>query len=84
MQYSIYYQAHVKEKDTWFLVATLRSFEHLVFDRTLSKETRTFEFFVPPAQEETFSSLMQYYTREGIVTNLVKLPNRLLDPSETV
>lgn len=84
MLYSSYYQAHVQEKETWFLVATLRSFEHLMFDRTLDKNTSTFEFFVPKDHEATFLALMQYYIDSGIVRNLVKLPNRLMDPLESM
>jgi hypothetical protein len=80
MVYSSYYQAQVQEKETWFLVATLRSFEHLMFDRTLDKTTSTFEFFVPQDREATFLAVMQYYSDKGIIKNLVKLPNRLMDP----
>ncbi len=38
MKLCAYYQAQVKRSDTWFLTATLRSFEHLCFDRALKKE----------------------------------------------
>jgi hypothetical protein len=84
MLYCSYYQAHVTEKETWFFVATLRSFEHLAFDRTLDKATSTFEFFVPTDLEATFVSLMAHFTSVGIVSNFTQLPNRLLDPSQEV
>lgn len=77
-----YYQAHVTRELVWFMVATLRSFEHLVFDRTLSKSDSIFEFFVPEGNEPVFLELMAYYQQEGIVHNVQKLPNRLIEPSE--
>lgn len=77
MSYCSYFQALVSKKDTWFLVATLRSNEHISFDRTLDTETGLFEFFVPQEFEEGFIHLMNYYESQGIVHNLVKLPNRL-------
>lgn len=79
MAYCSYFQALVSKKDTWFFVATLRSNEHISFDRTLDTETSLFEFFVPPAFEEGFVQLMRYYESQGIVQNLVKLPNRLIN-----
>lgn len=79
MMYCKYYQAQVREKDCWFLVAILRSFEHLAFDRTIDTETSTFEFFVPEAQVATFLELMNYFINMGLVTNLTEMPNRLTD-----
>jgi hypothetical protein len=77
--YCLYYQAHVNEKDCWYLVAVLRSFEHLVFDRTFDKKKSIFEFFVPHDLEYYFLEVMSYFEREHIVTYLEKLPNRLFD-----
>jgi len=82
--YCSYYQARIVEQDCWFLVAVLRSFEHLVFDRTFDKETSTFEFFVPQELEKTFLEIMDYFQHEGIVLELSPLPNRLIDPREEV
>lgn len=82
--FCLYYQAHIKRSDTWFLTATLRSFEHLTFDRSLEKQQELFEFFVPAQLESYFLELMDYYQHEGIVTEFHKLPNRLLDPHEKV
>ncbi len=76
--YCSYYQAQVSRELVWFMVATLRSFEHVVFDRTLSKSDSVFEFFVPAAQEQIFSELMAYYQQQGIVQQVYKLQNRLL------
>jgi hypothetical protein len=84
MSFSQYYRAHVVEKECWFLVAVLRSFEHLAFDRTYDKQTSTFEFFVPEGCEETFLTIMAYFTQQGVITSLQKLPNRLLDPDAGV
>lgn len=76
MTYSKYFQAQIDTKNCWFFVATLRSFEHLAFDRTLDKETSTFEFFVPAENEKPFIALMDLYTKMGIVSNFKELPNR--------
>lgn len=79
--YCFYYQAKVTKPDTGFLTATLRSFEHLCFDRSLSKETCLFEFFVPQQLESYFLQLMNYYEEHGMITEFQKLPNRLIDPN---
>ncbi len=77
MQYCLYFQAQVVRKRTWFFVAVLRSFEHLCFDRTLDKTTGTFEFFVPPKLESYFLEIMDHMEKEGIVSGVQKLDNRL-------
>ena len=82
MAYCQYYQAQVVPAKCWFFVGVLRSFEHVCFDRTRDKEASIFEFFVPPDMESTFLELMDYFKKEGIVTSLEQLPNRLLDPNE--
>lgn len=82
--YCSYYQARVNKKDTWFLVATLRSFEHLVFDRTLDKEKCIIEFFVPQELEHYFVELLDYFKKELIVFEYAKMENRLLDPDALV
>lgn len=84
MTYGAYYRAHVVEKECWFLVAIMRSFEHLAFDRTYDKETSTFEFFVPVDLESTFLELMDFFKAEGIVQELHQLPNRLQDPAAVI
>lgn len=73
-----YYQAQAHRELVWFMVSTLRSFEHLCFDRTFSTDESIFEFFVPENNEPVFLELMDYYEQEGIVKNVQKLPNRLL------
>jgi len=79
-----YYQARVKESEVWFLVAVMRSFEHLAFDRTLDKEQSVFEFFVPRDNERSFLEVMEYFRQKGVIEGLVKAENRLLVESETV
>lgn len=81
MSYCLYYQAHIEEKECWFLVAIFRSFEHLAFDRTIDKEASVFEFFVPVGNEETFIQIMEFLSKKGVVKDFKKLPNRLTDPS---
>jgi len=76
-QFCVYYQAHVVKEQCWFMAATLRSFEHLAFDRTIDVASSTFEFFVPQGLEGHFLGIMAHYTSIGIVLNLTKLPNRL-------
>lgn len=75
--YCSYFQARVVPHETWFFVATLRSNDHLSFDRTLDPATGLFEFYVPHAQEELFVKLMNYYEKLGIISGFVKKENRL-------
>lgn len=84
MSICLYYQAHVLKKDCWFLVAILRSFEHLAFDRTIDKESSLFEFYVPQATQKYFLELMDYFQKNGIVLDLQEFPNRLKDPSSQI
>jgi hypothetical protein len=79
-KFCLYYQAHVSREVVWFMVATLRSFEHVAFDRTFSTSESIFEFFVPERNEHIFLELMDYYTQHNIVHSVQKLPNRLEDP----
>jgi len=82
--YCSYFQAKISKQDAWFFVAVLRSWEHLVLDRTIDKQESIFEFFVPSCLEDQFLDLMHYFEKEGIVSDLKKLSNRLADPSATV
>jgi len=84
MNHCSYYQANVKRSECWFLAAIFRSYEHLAFDRTLDLSTSLFEFFVPESMEKEFLKIMSYFQEKGIVRDLKKLPNRLLDPAEKV
>ena len=81
MDYCAYYQATIDKKQTWFLVATLRSFENLCFDRAFDAHNCIFEFYVPKDLEQDFLKIMQYYQDKAIVSNLQKLPNRLKSAS---
>lgn len=82
MNYCFYYQSNVLPSHCWLLVGVLRSFEHMVFDRTLDKQSSLFEFFVPEGQEDHFLEVMRFFEQQGIITNLKKLNNRLLDHRE--
>ncbi len=84
MGYSLYYQAHVVKKETWFFVAILRSFEHMSFDRTLIKETSTFELYVAAETEPYFIELMTYFLEAGVITYFEKKENRLRDPDASL
>jgi len=78
MQYCTYYQAHVPREHCWFLTATLRSYEHVAFDRTLDKEQSIFEFLVPESQEPLFLQVMSRFEAEGVIKDLQKFPNRFV------
>jgi hypothetical protein len=75
--YCSYYQAHVERALCWFVTASLRSYEHVAFDRTLDPETSLFEFFVPITTEKYFLEIMNYFQSQGLVSGLKKLPNRM-------
>lgn len=70
MSDSIYYKAFVEKKRCWFFTAVMRSFEHLMFDRTCDAATNLFEFFVPRSNEKIFLELMDFFSKEGIVHDL--------------
>lgn len=84
MNYCVYYQARVSKKETWFLVATLKSCEHLAFDRTLDKENAIFEFFVPEDLEQKFVSVLKKLKEINIVYEFQKMNNRLAVPGSEV
>ena len=77
MNHCLYYQARVKREYCWFLVGILKSFEHMAFDRTIDKEKSIFEFFVPPLMKDYFEELMDFFSKEGVISDLQALPNRL-------
>ena len=79
MDYCSYYQAQIDRPMTWFFVGCLKEFDHLAFDRTLDAEAGLFEFFVPVDMEASFLDFMRYFQDEKIVSNLEKLPNRLIN-----
>lgn len=72
------------KKKCWYFVAILRSCTHLVFDRTIEKKTSLFEFFVPTDMEPRFLLFMKEFEQQGIVSNLTKKQNRLVDPHQGV
>jgi hypothetical protein len=79
-----YYVANVDRHLSNYFVAIIKSFDNLVFDRTIDVETSLFEFFVPASCEEEFLSVMDYFIQEGLVANLRKTTNRLSDDSVAV
>ncbi|HEV2917275.1 MAG TPA: hypothetical protein VGW78_06055 [Candidatus Babeliales bacterium] len=76
---SMYYQATVERNLCWFVVAALKTYDHICFDRTIDIERSIFEFFVPQDMEQLFLHVMHYFEQKGLVTNLQKLPNRLIN-----
>ncbi len=82
MKYCFYYQAQVERSKAWLLVGIMRSYEHLVFDRTLNKEESIFEFFVAPDLHTYFLEVMKYFQECGIVSNFREYPNRLIDQNQ--
>jgi len=84
MSYCSYYQARVEKPHMWYVVGILRSFEHLVFDRTIDKQKGIIEYYVPSDLENYFLEIMEYFVAQGIVHDVTKLPNRLQDPTQEV
>ncbi len=75
--YCAYYQAEVVKEKTWFLVSTLRSHEHLAFDRTYDKAKGIFEFFVPAELEPYLVAFLKTMKERGIVRSFEKQANRM-------
>lgn len=82
MNYCSYYQALVDKTFCWYVVAILKSYEHLAFDRTLDTKKNLFEFYVPESREEEFLKLMSHFEAQHLINNLQKLPNRLANASQ--
>jgi hypothetical protein len=80
--YCLYYHAKLEKHLCWFVTSALRSYEHVVFWRTIDVETSTLEFFVPQSTEKYFLEIMHYFQEQHLVTDLVLLPNRLLFTDE--
>lgn len=82
MNYCSYYTALVDKTFCWYVVAILKSYEHLAFDRTLDTPTNLFEFYVPADREQQFLRLMEHFKNQHLVSDLTKKQNRLMDPSQ--
>lgn len=82
MHYCSYYTALVDKLLCWYVVAILKSYEHLAFDRTLDTATNLFEFYVPADREQEFLRLMDYFKNQHLVSDLTKKENRLMDPNQ--
>jgi len=77
--YCKYYQAKVNIPYTWFITGTLRSEEHLVFERALSEsKNEIMEFFVPKDSEEKFLNIMNCFLELGYIKSFMEKPNRLM------
>ena len=74
---SRYFQATVHRELAWYVVAVLKSFEHLCFDRTYDPECSRFEFFVAPDMTSEFITLMEYFKHEHLIADFQELPNRV-------
>lgn len=84
MQFCEYYRAEILRSEAWFVVAVLKSFDHLSLDRTIDVEKSVFEFFVPATTEPDFLNVMNLLQAGGFVQNLSKSSNRLSNPQEEV
>jgi hypothetical protein len=82
--YCHYYQAHVTRDQAWFFVAVARSYEHVMFDRTFDVHKSIFEFFVPVDMDKYFLEIMNTLQEQGIISEMRKMGNRLLDPNQIV
>ena len=74
---SRYFQATVHRQHARYVVAVLKSFEHLCFDRTYDADTSRFEFFVAPDMAEEFIRLIEYFKDEHLIADFQELPNRV-------
>ncbi len=78
MKHCNFYQAELDRARIWFFVATMRSFEHLAFDRAFDPKENKFEFLVPQGNVALFEELIKYYLKIGLVLKITKLENRFL------
>lgn len=72
-----YYLVRIKKEKAWFVTAAFKSFDHIAFDRTIDKESSTFEFFVAPESEATFLEIIAYFQSVDLVSTCTKTENRL-------
>jgi len=69
---SIKYIAKLNRPDIWFFTGTIKSFEHLCFERCYDPKNSLFEFFVPQNNIIFFEKIMDFYLKKGIVLELKK------------
>ncbi len=79
MKYCSYYQAYVNQQQSWFVVAALKGYDHMSFDRTHDTPSSLFEFFVPQDMENVFLSVIKRLEKMGLITDLKKIENRLIN-----
>lgn len=79
-----YYRAQIIKHECVYFISIFRSFDHMAFDRTFDAANSIFEFFVPQEMEQKFLEIMEYFIQAGVVTNLRKMENRLIDSAQVV
>jgi hypothetical protein len=79
--YGIYFQAHVPPAHCFLVIGFLKSYEHIVFTRTLFVDKSILEFFTTQETTATFLSLMDILQKNGLVFDLKEMPNRLTHES---
>lgn len=79
-----YYRARVEQRAALYLVAVLKSVDHLCFDRSYEDKGDQFEFFVPRDMEQEFEMVISFFEKTGEITEFRKLPNRLASAAELV
>lgn len=84
MQYCSYYQVTIDRPSGWFVATVMHSFEHLAFERTIDAPRGINEYFVPQELEAFFLECMNGLTKMGVVKEVKKMPNRLLDAHAAV
>ncbi len=84
MLYCSYYQVTIDRPQGWFIGATIHSFEHLAFERTIDAEAGINEYFVPQELEEQFLDCIDGLVRMGVIKEVKKLPNRLSEQGSQV
>lgn len=80
--YCLYYQAYVPPVKGWYVVAILKSYDHIALARTVDVKNSVWEFYVPHAMEQSFLQIMAALAKEGAIERVQKLPNRLADPAQ--
>jgi hypothetical protein len=79
--YGIYFQAHVPPAHCFLVIGILKSYEHIVFTRTLFIDKSILEFFTTPETVATFLSVMNIFEKHAMVFDLKEMPNRLMHKS---
>ena len=76
--YGIYFQAHIPPAHCFLVIGILKSYEHIVFTRTLHVDKSILEFFTTQETVKTFLAIMDNLRKHDLVFNLQEMPNRLI------